>query len=169
MNSAYKHDIYGHVFCVACLLGRSQLWTDDMLWESCIRCSWTHPGKSIYWFRGERCTLHAIYNFCKPIVGTIASFFFLFLFKNPQNLNLFFTSHDYLPVPQFCFFMVSWSYPLVYDCEIPSCNTWSWNIAVWCVTSRLMCGVWECYCSLCSVDTCPSMTTTAWSCTGKLL
>lgn len=76
------------------------------------------------------------------------------------------------PVPQFCFFMVSWTYSLGHDsvqlsCEIPTV-TQSWDSAVWCVTSRLMCGVWECCCSPSSVDTCPLMMTTAWFSTGRL-
>lgn len=95
-------------------------------------------------------------------------------YLNPRNLHLLFTkSHDHLPVPQLCLFMVSWSYSLVHDSVQLSCEILTVTLEaetllcdVW--TSRLMCGVWECCCSLCSADTCPLMTTTAWSSTGRL-
>lgn len=56
----YKHCmhmyfVWSGYHAVVFLLGWSGLWADDVLREPCVRCSWTHPGKSIYWFGGERC------------------------------------------------------------------------------------------------------------------
>lgn len=43
---------YGYLVIIS-PLGRFELRADDVLWESCVRCSGTHPGKSVHWLRGE--------------------------------------------------------------------------------------------------------------------
>lgn len=148
--------------------GRSELWTNDMLWEPCIRCSWAHPGKSIYWVRGERRMLYPVYrlenhwgcNFGFDLISTHKTLFFHEDWWLPACSTILF----------FLGFLIIFADAWLSATELwnPGFNTWSWNIAVWCVNSRLMFGVWE-YCYLpCSVDIYPLMMTTAWSSTERL-
>ena len=47
----------GVLLCLSCVpwcsAGRSGVWTHDLLRESCLRCSWTHPGQDLHRLRGE--------------------------------------------------------------------------------------------------------------------
>lgn len=136
LDAVYNHDLNSMLLP---LVGRVGLWADDLLWEPCLRCSWTYPGKSVYWIRGMTCSL---VNTTFRNAGVLIQ-----KFLKSQYLHLAFTKiYEYLPVPRFEFFMVSWSHLLACNsvqlsCVI--CNAWSWNTAVWCVTPSSQADVWS--------------------------
>lgn len=165
LDAVYNHDL--NIMRLP-LVGRVGLWADDLLWEPCLRCSWTYPGKSVYWIRGMTCSsVNTTFRNAGVLIQK---------FLKSQYLHLAFTKiYEYLPVPRFGFFMVSWSHSLACNSAQLSCEMLSVTheaemplCGVWPPPPRLMYGVWEYCCSLCSVDTCPLMMTTAWSSTGRL-
>lgn len=132
--------------------GRFGLWAHDVLWKSCICCSWAHPGESLHWLRGKA-------------ANQGRGFW--------SKLCLFHTnSASVCPWKHLVNRVCRKSSALCFRARIHwgmSRRISRWNTELrWCFSPRLMCGVWGCCSSLCSVDICHLMMTTAWSSTRRL-
>lgn len=112
LDAVYNHDL--NIMWLP-LVGRVGLWADDLLWEPCLCCSWTYPGKSVYWIRGMTCSsVNTTFRNAGVLIQN---------FLKSQYLHLAFTKiYEYLPVPRFGFFMVSWSHSLACDSAQLSCE-----------------------------------------------
>lgn len=105
----------GRITCIGCVFsrcsilchvwsrvtGRPWLWVDDVLWKSGLCCSWAHPGKSLYWLRGECFT--AFFNFIFWVFS-----YKLVLNKRPES-EWSSTNHKSTVFPYICLVLVPWS------------------------------------------------------------